>query len=566
MLNRTTFADSDAPAVTLLDTGINRGHPLLNLSAGEEDVQAWDDEWGANDVQGHGTEMAGVALFGPRLKDLLANEETIELSHRIESVKILPDVGENDPPDYGPITVGSMEKAEAASPNRNRVFCLAITADDRDKFLPTLWSAAIDQAVSGRNDEQRRLITISAGNLFSQPGENYPDINQLASVQDPAQSWNALTIGACTDLVQLQESEFDGWNPVAPKGRLSPTSTTSVAWRKQWPIKPELVLEGGNCATDGKGEYSDAADLSLLTTRLAPTGALLGTTHATSPAAGQAARMGAIVQANYPEYWPETVRGMLVHNANWTKEMEEEFPARRKSKIPAARLRVYGWGVPDLDRSLSCAKHIATMVIQDSLQPYCLGDDGKPRTNEMKLHSLPLPREELAKIGNEEVEMRVTLSYFVEPSPGRKGWTVNHRYASHGLRFDVIRPLEDIGQFQQRISRDFWDGSDEDDAQRVRPEKGPQDDRHWAIGEFGQTKGSIHSDFWIGSAGQLAESNSVAVFPITGWWRERPGLQRVDSTARYSLIVTIRTRKTELDIYNWVASEIGVPVEIVTEV
>lgn len=221
-------------------------------------------------------------------------------------------------------------------------------------------------------------------------------------------------------------------------------------------------MEGGNFATDGKGNYSDTADLSILTTRLATTGALLGLTSATSPATAQAARMAAIIQANYPEYWPETVRGMLVHNASWTKEMRDEFPVRRKSgsptKIPAARLRTYGWGVPNLDRSLACAKHFATMVVQDSIQPYHFGDDGKPQTKEMNFHALPIPRSELMQIADEEVEMRVTLSYFVEPSPGRKGWNVNHRYASHGLRFEVMRPLEDLTQFQQRISRDFWGG------------------------------------------------------------------------------------------------------------
>ncbi len=424
--------------------------------------------------------------------------------------------------------------------------------------------------MSGKDSNKRRILTISAGNLLSQPGEGYPDTNHLASIQDPAQSWNSLTVGAFTDLVQISERDFAGWNPVAPKGRLSPASTTSIGWReKSWPIKPELVLEGGNYATDGSGAFSDTADLSILTTRLAPSGALLGLTRATSPAAGQAARMAAIIQANYPNYWPETVRGMLVHNASWTKEMRAEFPTSKQAgkftKVPAARLRAYGWGVPSLDRSLACAKHFATMVIQDAIQPYCFGDDGKPTTNEMYFHALPLPSAALSAIGDEEVEMRVTLSYFIEPSPGRKGWNVNHRYASHGLRFDVLRPLEDMTQFKQRISRDFWDGSDEAPEKRIRPKKGPSDDRQWAIGEFGQKRGSIHSDFWRGTAGQLADSNSIAVFPVTGWWRERPSQGCVENSARYSLIVTIRTKKVDLDVYSWVANEIGIPIEIETD-
>ena len=118
LLDRTSYADADAPAVTILDTGINRGHPLIEPALDSHDTQAWDDTWSVSDVDGHGTELAGVAIFGPRLKEMLLDSDPIELRHRLESVKVLPDVGENNPPDYGPITVGSMAKAEQTSPQR----------------------------------------------------------------------------------------------------------------------------------------------------------------------------------------------------------------------------------------------------------------------------------------------------------------------------------------------------------------------------------------------------------------------------------------------------------------
>ena len=80
----------------------------------------------------------------------------------------------------------------------------------------------------------------------------------------------------------------------------------------------------------------------------------------------------------------------------------------------------------------------------------------------MNIHTLPFPKDVLLGIGDEEVRMRVTLSYFVKPSPGRKGWKANHRYASHGLRFDVKRPTESLEQFKKHLSRQFWDQSTED--------------------------------------------------------------------------------------------------------
>lgn len=54
-------------------------------------------------MHGHGTAMAGVALYADLL-DPLQTSEQVKLLHRLESVKILPTNGENDPELYGAIT------------------------------------------------------------------------------------------------------------------------------------------------------------------------------------------------------------------------------------------------------------------------------------------------------------------------------------------------------------------------------------------------------------------------------------------------------------------------------
>ena len=62
----------------------------------------------------------------------------------------------------------------------------------------------------------------------------------------------------------------------------------------------------------------------------------------------------------------------------------------------------------------------------------------------MNLHEFPWPRTELEQLGETEVELRVTLSYYIEPNPGERGWLRRHRYASHALRFAVKRELESL--------------------------------------------------------------------------------------------------------------------------
>lgn len=540
MLERTTFAGDDAPAVCILDCGVNRGHPLLEHALSEEHNLAWDDEWGAADWDGHGTEMAGLALYGPYLGGLLLDERPVRLRHRLEAVKILPDVGENKPPDYGPIAVGSVAKMEIEAPHRPRAICMAVTATDKDKWLPTLWSASLDQMCSGATDEQRRLMFVSAGNYRHEMSlEDYPQANRRASVQDPAQAWNVVTVGAYTEKVMIHDPDLADYNPVAPMGALCPTSTTSCGWEnRSWPFKPEIVMEGGNYASDPDGYVIDVEDLSLLTTIISPDGALLSTMRDTSAATALAARYAALIQADYPHYWPETIRGLMIHSARWTGAMVEEYPHEARHD----RLRCYGYGVPRLRIARECAANRATMIIQDSLQPFCWDEAKKgTATFQMHEHELPWPIEWLRDREETQLQMRVTLSYFIEPSPGRRGWNRNHRYQSHGLRFDVKRPQETMTQFRQRLTRDAW----EEDGP---PTGAVKDTRNWTLGDDLRKKGSIHSDVWRGTAAELAASGLIAVYPVTGWWRERPNRKCYDKQARYSLIVTLESEE-DIDIY-----------------
>jgi hypothetical protein len=559
LLARTTFAGQAAPSVCILDGGVNRGHPLLAPALSEENNLAWHEDWTSADQHGHGTEMAGLALFGP-LERLLRDEQSVTLEHRLEAVKVLPDDGENDAPDYGPITVGSVSKIVEAEPNRPRVVCIAVTASDKDEWLPTLWSASIDQMCSGANDPlQRCLMLVSAGNLFGEPGKNYPDENLLASVQDPAQSWNVLTVGACTEKAMIEDPDLAGWNPVALPGGLCPASTTSVAWDgDEWPFKPDIVMEGGNYAKDEAGNVFRPDDLSMTTTSFSTDGgALLSDMGDTSGATALAARMAATLYAEYPTYWPETIRALMVHSARWTPQMRKDFVAKKKRDLHQ-RLRCYGYGVPSLARARLCAKNSATLVIQESIQPFHMVDK-KVETKEMHLHSLPWPKEVLRELGDTELLMRVTLSYFVEPSPGRRGWHTKHRYQSHGLRFDVRRPLESMKQFQERLTRDAWEDGQRPAAKRVK------ESRKWILGEKLRTRGSLHSDWWKGSAADLAASEFIAIYPVTGWWRERPSRGSHSKRTRYSLIVSIESADGDVELYAAVETAIRTETTITLE-
>lgn len=549
LAQRTTWPESEAVAVCVLDTGVNRGHQLLQHVLSEDDVHTCEPAWGASDSEGHGTAMAGIAIFGD-LRRALSSRAPIVVGHRLESAKILP-----PPPDenrkelYGAMTAEGIARAEIAAPARLRVISMSITSsEDVSNGQPSAWSAEVDRLCVG-TDAERRLFFVSAGNVDEGAGIDYRGRNELESVNDPAQAWNAITVGAYTTMVQFDEESHDGWTPIAGEGGLSPTSSTSCAWEGSWPIKPEIVMEGGNMVLSPDGTEADFTDsLSVLSTHHDLNVRSFCATGDTSAATAAAARLGAIVRAQYPERWPETIRALIIDSAEWTESMAREMAAAQDVGGVEHLVRCFGFGVPDLERALWSAGNALTLIAEDELQPFAGG-----KSNEMHLHRLPWPREQLQALDSTQVELRVTLSYFIEPNPARRGWKKRHRYASHGLRFAMQKPTETVSKFQKRVNRD---ARDPDVAEEIATGEAEE----WLLKSTLRGKGSIHHDRWHGVAADLALCEHIAVYPVIGWWRERRSLGRSDSRARYSLVVSIRSPSQGVDLYQAVKTKIAVKV------
>lgn len=550
--------DAASPAICLLDTGLNRAHPLIEPACQDNDLHTYDPKWGRSDHHGHGTQMAGLALYGD-LTDVLSHNGPLELRHRVESVKMLPPQGQpaNDPRLYGSITAESIARAEISAPTRKRVVCMAVsTTDSRDRGRPSSWSASLDTLARGSADAPPRLILVAGGNTDPDQRHKFPDSNLTDGIHDPGQSWNALTVGAYTEKVQIDQMTYPNWNPIAPAGDLSPSSCTSLTWGKTWPLKPDIVMEGGNMARrPDDGQAVDVPSLQLLSSSHNVAAKPLTVMRETSAATALAARMAAILQSEYPDFWPETVRALLIHSAEWTPAMKQRFlPLDTREKMRQL-LRYCGFGRPDMIDMLWSARNKLTLIAQDSLQPFDKIDE-KYRFRELNIHRIPWPQEVLLQLGEVPVEMKVTLSYFIEPNPSERGRSRRHRYASHGLRFDVKTPEETLKDFKKRVNQAAWD---EESGKTSK-----SDAENWTLGPDLRGLGSLHSDRWTGTAAQLAERGYIAVFPVIGWWRERFQLQRWHERTRYALIVTIKTPATGVDIYTPVMNLITpkVPIEI----
>lgn len=544
----------DDVSVCILDAGVFRGHPLLQPALAAGDAYAYDPAWPLDDLNAqsrtrlHGTGMAGLALYGDLLG--LFGGANVTLRHRLESVKILPDYGTNSPRNYGAITKESIARPEVKKPLRRRVYCLAVTAEESADGTASAWSAAVDDACFN-DGTNTRLVIIAAGNIVP-PALGYPGTNDASAILDPAQSWNALTIGGFTEKDELySDATYAGWMPVAPSGALAPSSRTSIRWLKRPespPIKPDLVMEAGNWATDGQ-QFDAANPLQLLTTGAGTAQRQLRPFGDTSAAAALAARCAARVWTQNPDLWPETVRALLVQSADWPDALNAAAATTATQREPI--LRRVGYGVPSEARASASLFNDVTLISQQTIQPFT--EDGK--SGGMLLYQLPWPVKTLQAIAALRVELQVTLSYFVQPKLGRRGGKGKYSYPSHQLRFDLKRSNETQQQFESRINAI---AEHTGDAVPGDP---------WRFGQA-RNRGSLHSDIWEGQTGDLAMRGSLAVFPASGWWKESSDTSLRLRPVRFALVVTLcvpNLTVAQADLYAEIKNLIEISTAIQTE-
>lgn len=556
----------DANVVCALDTGIAAQHPLIAPAL--HGAWAYDSAWGADDHHpqgGHGTPLAGLALYGD-LEPLMNDTRPVQLTHAVESMKLLPPRGfpTTKPPSYGVVTEGAVALVEAERPNVRRAFCLANSACDFPPERPSSWSGALDQIASGSMpgdqaegvpaaERPKRLMVVATGNM---PGGKLDHVRLSHPLEDPSQSWNALTIGGITRK-DTPPANPPGLKPVVPANHRSPFSLGSQALSSDLtPIKPEVLFEAGNMIADPSGDCGWEPSVSLLAPGSNVLHEPLVPFCATSAAAGMAGHFVGALQAALPDLWPETHRALAVDSAHWPEPIRKRLIGAGqhwKTGTKAAKqaiLREVGYGVPDLQRAISSARNDVTLIAQAPIQPFVIGESGGPVFNEMHFYDLPWPKAALEKIENGVVTMKVTLSYFVEPNLSGRAATRPETYRSFGLRFAMKKRSDTKEQFKRRVS-----------GQQEKDMPGPQQEGDfWLLGSNAAQAGSLHCDLWRGRAIDLALHDAIGVYPVTGWWKTHPGQKRFNDKGRYALVISISAPGHNVDMHSEISTLVAAKV------
>ena len=520
--------------IGILDTGVNNAHELLREALPDERMGVAIGVTDTIDNTDHGTGMAGLALLGDLTNIIYQRDTPVIIRHVLSSVKILEN-GYVTPHDfYGAVIEDAIEKASSFGAS---ILCMAITDDKSYDGIATSSSAALDESIyhQGRCD---RLVVVSAGNIKPEDVDhnNYIESCKANTIKSPAQAWNALTVGAYTEKSYIRDSTY---KPLAAHGGISPFSCSSYPWYKKR-NKPEIVMEGGNVAYHQIFKETTHSDVSLVTTSNDLNEPLESFT-ATSAATGLAARLAARIKVENPGLSMLSIRGLIVHSARWTDEM------KRIVNIDE-RMSLCGYGVPNENVAIYSNERCATYIFENTLIPYKQGKSGAVY-NKLHFFDLPWPKNLLVEMGNESVKIRITLSYYVKPSPGYAGRTSRYRYPSALLHFDLKTSTETTEEFLRRRNQHEGESTTKNDSDR------------WAIKQQRRERGTVQSDWIECTAAELADLDKIIVYPGQGWWKERK-LNNVDNSIPYSLIVSIETSATEIysAVENAISNRIGITI------
>lgn len=544
--------------IAVLDTGINPHHRLLADYLPSDRCFSAIASGNVLDQENHGTGIASLALYGD-LTDVIYNNQRVRITSDLTSVKMLSlNEGERNMPDmYALVTEDAIHIGRNSGAN---ILCSAVT--DRDNEVKdakaSSTSSAIDDSLYN-NGACDSILLISAGNVERMDRLQYPDYLYLKNIQDPAQAWNAITVGAYTKKVAIGNPAYRGLRAIAPADGLSPFSSTSIQWGAN-AIKPEIVMEGGNAVQGIADSLDTPDDLSLVVAHggngLVP--GRFGAFNATSAATGLAARLASKIKYYNCDLSALSIRALLIHSAEWTDQMKALCSDAHGNLNVKTILHSCGYGVPNEQKAIVSSDSRVTFIAEDTIKPFVLGAGNKLKFGKMNLYQMPWPKDLLAGMDEQSVRLKITLSYYIKPSPGLRSQLNKYSFQSIRLKFDVCGAHESRREFENRIKRLTEEGE----------ERGPRDPdlaNRWLIGITNRNQGSIISDSFVTTGAAMAGCDTIAIYPSGGWFKNKP--ENLDMEIPYSLVVTLESPEEEVQLYNEVETAIAhrVQVEIPVE-
>lgn len=506
--------DPDAPVVGIVDSGVRGGHPLLAPALIDSVALHPDLAGQAEDGHGHGTGVAGVALYGDVLSS--ARTRSFNPSFHLASVRVLDE--------------------EARVPE-NASFVRVIT--DAIRYLVNTWDCRIVNISIGDSsspysggkssptaaalDALARaldvVLVVSSGNLHESDLLPFDDVlgrypKYLLEVDNgilnPSQSLLALTVGGRTRLDGTTPPTLAGTGleaqAIAQRG--APAPFTRRGPGPMQAIKPELCEESGNLVYDHAQQRvrRDIATSVLSTSGDWPS-RVFSTHIGTSFSAPKVANLAGRIAAEYPGLSANSIRALILQGAVNTELRDALSGHYEGAELDKGVWSLGGFGLPTWDRCGQSNDNRVVMFAEDSIRPD-------------SFHVYRVPITEAFAETPAHHELAVSLAF--DP-PVR-----HHRfdYTAHKMEFTVVRgvSLERVFELASIDAADEDDQLSQSEYVAMRPPRSTRSRgvNQAAVATSSQRPRSQFRDDWY-----------IVVKSVNRWLSDDAGPQR------YSLAVGI---------------------------
>lgn len=400
---------------------------------------------GDDDQRGHGTSVAGLAVYGSFVDQL--EDGGLTARFNIASAKVVDAEGKFDDDETVPSTIDiAIRRLHAEFGCR----VINISLADCKRLVgerPSSWAMVIDNLAR----ELDLVITLSAGNnqirsaRFAADGLGiYPSymLENEHRLYEPASSVNALVVGSLAHGNGLDDAdeEHADIQPLTQLDEPSPFSRCGPGYKNC--IKPDIAEYGGTAIWQGFNDSLNANrdSCGILTLAANYTEQLFSFRHGTSFAAPTAAFKAAVIREELPNVTANTVRALMAISADNPKSLLAKTDTA-DTQGKRNHLNFSGYGITNLADALESEDSRPVLYAEDTL-----------KVDTFAVYEVPIPEDFQTVKGTRHI--RVALAFDPLVRKTRKD------YIGIKMGFHLVK-----GESQQDVFDKFrkWEQQDKDD-------------------------------------------------------------------------------------------------------
>ncbi|WP_043307932.1 S8 family peptidase [Pseudomonas sp. ML96] len=523
----------NAARVCILDSGINGNHPLLKPAMAES--ASFVDEEGEADEAGHGTAVAGVALYGD--VEGCNNSNYWRPEFWLFNGKVMKKCPRTGNAVYDELTLEvSLTKAvEHFVALGCKIFNLSLGNSNAPYDGAHVRGLAYILDVLSRRFDI--LFVVSTGNFRGSENpplpvnswrDEYPEylVAPQSAIIDPAPAMTVLTVGS----ISRHNATFDSQKhpeiyQLSPASENQPSPFTRHGPSVKGAIKPELVAAGGNFASPMRQANAQwtphMRGLGVLTLNHQWRGnTVFKEISGTSLAAPYITHLAGRLLNEYPAASANMLRALLVNQAylpdevtsSFSEEFREGYKTAKATRNRDVARDVAGYGVVSETDLFRSTDSVVVLMAEEAIE-----------SEGCQFFELPLPNDYLRSARGTR-ELTITLAY----SPVVRTTRIEYLATQIYYRLVVGSSLEEVQKhFNQEMKKKTAILKEAKHSSRDIPEQM-------------RNHGTVQSSRWTFKQGKPGEKWFVVVARVDKDWS--PSAAEKES---YSLVVTVADRDNE---------------------